>query len=286
MPTEEIIWEYVLISGLTYAAVFGLCFYGWEPFKAWFRREEQRYEQVLVHDLLLNVQPRQVLALEGVGMMVVGALFYLAGDGLIFFIIGAGLTYFVPNMIVSHLEEKRRVRLDEQLVDGITTLSSGVRAGLNLVQAMELLVTNTAGPIKQEFSQLLHEYNMGLDLNQAMRNSANRIGLQNYRLLFTAIEMHRLRGGDTGESLDRIAESIREIQRLEGKLDAITAQGRAQARMMAAMPIVIVLIYWGIDPEGVNMLMTEPLGRIVLLIAVGMIVFAFFWIKRIMAVDI
>ena len=286
MTTDDFIWQYVAISGLVALSAFGLSFYGWHPFRRWFQREERRYEQVLVYELLMPVNPRHALYLQGLAMLVAGVVFDLIGGGLIWFAIGAGITFFLPNVTIRHLEEKRRERLDLQLVDGITTLASAVRAGLNLVQAMELLVKNSAGPVKQEFSQLLHEYNMGMDLNQAMRNSANRIGLQNYRLLFTAIEMHRVRGGDTGESLDRIAESIREIQRLEGKLDAITAQGRTQARMMAAMPVVIILIYWVIDPDGVNLLITEPLGRVVLLIAGAMIVGGFFWIKRIMAVDI
>jgi tight adherence protein B len=98
--------------------------------------------------------------------------------------------------------------------------------------------------------------------------------------------MHRLRGGDTGESLDRIAEAIREIQRLEGKLDAVTAQGRTQARFMAVMPVVIVGVYYLIDPEGVRLLFHESYGRLFLLIAVALIVTGFVWIQRIMAVDI
>ena len=125
-----------------------------------------------------------------------------------------------------------------------------------------------------------------MDLNQAMRNSANRIGSSNYRLLFTAIEMHRQRGGDAGESLDRIAESIREIQRLEGKLDALTAQGRLQASMMASMPVVILIILYFIEPDGTRLLFVEPLGRLILVVAMVMIAIAFFWIKRIMAIDI
>jgi tight adherence protein B len=151
---------------------------------------------------------------------------------------------------------------------------------------MELLVKNSQGPIKQEFAQLLREYQMGLDLNQAMRNAANRIGSSHYRLLFTAIEMHRQRGGDVGQSLDRIAEAIREIQRLEGKLETLTAPGRTQARMMAGISIVILGILYSIDPEGVRLLFSEPRGRIVLLVVATMMIAGFAWIRRIVAIDL
>ena len=127
---------------------------------------------------------------------------------------------------------------------------------------------------------------MGLDLNQAMRNSSNRIGSPLYRLTFTAMEMHRLRGGDSAQSMDRIAESVREISRLEGKLDALTSQGRFQAIGMAVMPFVFFVMLYAIDPQGITMVFTEPMGRVLLLVVVTMIVIAFVWIRKIMSVEI
>jgi tight adherence protein B len=282
----DLVLQQILLSGLTLLSTYMLVRYGWELVARWVREQIARYDRVLRHQLLLDIDPRLAFGAV-VGLVVVLGLCTAAVLGnWLWFIVGGAVGAFLPTMIVRHLETKRKQRLERQLVDGVMALASGVRAGLNLIQAMELLVTNAIGPIKQEFAQLLREYQMGLELNQAMRNASNRIGLSNYRLLFTAIEMHRLRGGDTGESLDRIAESIREIQRLEGKLDALTAQGRTQARMMAAMPLLIMGIFYMIDPEGVGMLFTEPMGRLVLLIAAALILCGFLWIRRIMAVDI
>ena len=151
---------------------------------------------------------------------------------------------------------------------------------------MELLVQNHRGAIQQEFQQLLREYQLGVDLSQAMGNTANRIGSSYYRLVFSAIQAHRQRGGDVGESLDRISDSVREIQRLEGRLTALTAQGRAQARMMAAVAVVILAIMYFIRPDATSFLVTEPSGRLILLIGAAMIGVAIVWIRRIMQVDI
>jgi len=227
-----------------------------------------------------------VAVISSVSVVVVISLLFGIYLHWLFFGVGSLLGLALPVMIVRHLAQKRKKKLELQLVDGITSLASGVRAGLTLIQSMELLVANQKGPIQQEFAQLLREYQMGVDLNQAMANTSNRIGSGNYRLLFTAVEMHRLRGGNTGESLDRIAESIREIQRLEGKLDAITAQGRAQAWMMAIAPVFIVGIYWMIDPEGADSMLTEPTGKIIMLGAALLILIGYLWIRKIMAVDI
>ncbi|MEX0741370.1 MAG: type II secretion system F family protein, partial [Phycisphaeraceae bacterium] len=200
-------------------------------------------------------------------------------------LVGAAIAAMGIQMLLTHLEHKRRMHLERQIVDGITTMASGIRAGLNLVQSMDLLVQHAGGPIRQEFAQLLKEYELGIDLNRAMRHASERIGSTYYRLLFTAIEAHRQRGGDLGQSLDQIADSIREFQRLEGRLTALTAQGRSQARFMAVLPLGILFILGGIFPQETGQLLTEPVGRVILLIAGLLIAGGMVWIRRIMQVQ-
>lgn len=274
------------ISALAFVSVTLLVRHGWPWAMARLDRQHDRLDAVLNQQLLLNVSPRLAMGLAGGGVVLVGVFLAVLGGSALWFFVGAGAAAALPSLIISHMEEKRRRRLDEQIVDGITTLASGVRAGLNLVQAFELLVNNSYGPIRQEFRQLLREYELGVDLGAAMRHTADRIGSSYYRLLLTAIQAHRDRGGDMGQSLDRIADSIREIQRLEGRLEALTAQGRAQARFMGLMPIVIFGILYLISPSDTAKLLTDPAGRLLLLVAVALIAVGFVWIRRIMQVDI
>lgn len=276
----------IALSFFLFVTVFICVCYGWPAFLRLWRSEERRYDRVLNEQLLLDISPRTALLLAFAAVVLAAGLAYVLIGGVVAGVVGFAVGLMVPPLVVRHLEGRRAARLENQLVDGITTLASGVRAGLNLVQSLELLARNGAGPLRQEFAQLLREYQMGLDLHQAMRNAADRIGSGNYRLLFTAIEMHRRRGGDAGESLDRIAESIREIQRLEGKLDAITAQGRIQAWMMAVMPVAFLVMLYGIDPDGVTLLFTQPIGRGLLLVIVSLVVAAYLWIRRILDVNI
>jgi tight adherence protein B len=275
-----------IISLLCFAAVYVFIVHGWRRVVLLLRQQEKRLDTLLNHQLLMEVPARHAMIGIGAIVTLAGVAGGLASGSSIGFILVAALALLFPQMIFRHLETKRKKRLDEQIVDGITTLASGVRAGLTLVQSMQLLVRNSTGPLKQEFRQLMREFDLGIDLHQAMRNTSDRIGSVYYRLLFSAIQAHRDRGGDMGQSLDRIAESVREIQRLEGRLDAITAQGRAQARFMGIMPFVIIGILWLISPDDTSKLLTEPLGRVLLMIALVMIGVSFMWIRRIMQVDI
>ncbi|MGB0766257.1 MAG: type II secretion system F family protein [Phycisphaeraceae bacterium] len=259
--------------------------YGYTPGRAWLAKQQQYYDRVLCRQLLLDIDPRLAVwaHVGAIGFVLIAGVYL---TGVLIGLVLTGVTAFVPYFVIRHLEAKRRLRLEVQLVDGLASMASGVRAGLNLVQSIELLVQNQDGPIEQEFGQILREYEMGMDLNQAMRQASDRIGSPLYRLTFTAIEMHRLRGGDSGESMDRIAESIREIQRLEGKLDAITSQGRIQANMMAIMAVVIIVMMMMMFPDDTMMLFTETAGRILLVFSAGLIVAGYLWIRKIMQVDI
>ncbi|MEM9882604.1 MAG: type II secretion system F family protein [Planctomycetota bacterium] len=271
---------------LVFLSAYLLVRHGKEPALRFRARQELGYDRVLRRQLRIDLAPRRAFTLAMAGVAAAAGLTFLLTFNLLAAAAAGAAAYFVPHLVVRHLEQKRRAKLEDQLVDGLTTLAAGVRAGLNLVQAMEMLVENHDGPIRQEFEQLLREYQMGRDLNQAMRAASNRIGSPMYRLTFTAIEMHRQRGGDTAESMDRLAEAVREIKKLEGKLDAITAQSRSQASMMAVMPLVFLVILWLIDPEGITMLFTETLGRVLLLVVALLILGAFVWIRKIMAVDV
>lgn len=276
----------ILANVLTAAAAYLAVRYGYGWSLALVQRQELAYDRVLRRQLLLDVPPRTAL-LASAGLVVfLGAFAGLVTGSATAGFAAAALAMLIPNVLIRRMETQRLKRLEAQLVDGLTTLAAAARAGLNLVQSMELLEQNSVGPIKQEIAQLLREYRLGMDLNQAMQNASNRIGSPLYRLTYTAIQMHRLRGGDTAQSLDRIAESIRDISRLEAKLDALTSQSRLQAVFMAVMPAVFLVLLWAIDPQGVGMLFTEPAGRLILLSVAVMILAAFVWIRKIMQVEI
>ena len=268
------------------ACVFLAVVAGWEPLRAWVLKQERVYGHILRTSLLLEIQPRSATYF-GVGCVIAGGVLgYLFIHSLLTLALGAALGAAIPMVTLRLLRRRRSGRLENQLVDGVQTLASGVRAGLNLVQAFELVAGNLPRPICEEFSHLLREYEYGVPIESAMSNASGRIGLANYGLVFSALRTHRQRGGDLGETLDRIADSILEIQRLEKRVETLTAQGRAAARWMGVMPIVILGILSFIDPVGVRMLFVDDLGKILLASIVALNVAGFLCIRQIVNIEI
>ena len=273
-------------SAIVFLAAGSAVLLGGGPLLAVIRRREQRYGAVLRYNLLLDVSDRSVTALTGLAMFMLAALAYLALRSVLAVVIALAVGAMLPPLIIRLLRKRRLDRLDEQLVGGIQTLASGVRAGLNLVQSMEMIARDGAVPLRQEFAHLLREYEYGMPLEEAMSHAADRIGSGDFRLLFAALLTHRERGGDLGETLDRIAESIREIQRLENRVRTLTAQGRASARWMGIMPLVLLGIYYLIEPNGVRQLFIDDLGKLILLAMATMNVVGFLWVKEVVSIDI
>ncbi len=282
---DERLWQ-IAMGAVLFTAVFLVVLGGWAPFRRFVLRQESGYESVLRGSLLLEISPRTVTVLTGLCMALFATIGYTLIQHALVAVGGALLGLAVPVLTIKMLKRRRLSRLEDQLVDGIQTLSSGVRAGLNLVQAMELLAHNASKPISEEFTHLLREYEHGISLEQAMQNAASRIGSSNYRLLFSALLTHRERGGDLGETLERIAESIREIHRLEKQIETLTAPGRTAARWMGAMPAVILAILYMIDPYGVSLLVTEDTGKVILFFIILLNVAGFLWIRQIVSIDV
>ena len=272
----------VLLAACGAAAVY----FGWPPLRALILRQETQYDEVLRSSLLLNIRPRAITAASACAVVLLGGLGFLASGSWIALLLAVAAGAVLPGVFLKYMRRRRLAKLEDQLVVGITTLTAGVRAGLNLVQAMQLVARDGPAPLCQEFRHLLGEYEFGVPLDEAMEKAAVRIGSGDFRLLFAALQTHRQRGGDIGETLDRIADSIREIQRLEKRVETLTAQGRATARWLGVMPLIIGGIYYLIDAAGVIALFSESSGNLVLLVVIVLNIAGFLWIKKMVSIDV
>ena len=242
---------------------------------------ERDMASVLSELFIFNTRPRHLTIL--VGFLTVFLIFFLGLlVGFVFSIpIGILCGAGIPILALKLMVRRRRDKLEKQLMDGLITLANGVRAGLNLPQALKLIEEHGKPPLSQEFGLILREVDHGTSLDVALENAGRRIKSHNFRLLFAALKTTRMRGGNIPETLDRLSESLREITRLEEKIKAQTAQGKTSAVFMAVMPLIVLLIYAVIDTEGVGLLFTDTYGQAVLAIVIMLDLIGFFWIRSI-----
>ncbi|MEQ8791018.1 MAG: type II secretion system F family protein [Pirellulaceae bacterium] len=221
-----------------------------------------------------------------IGVLVLFVSVWLATDGLLLAVLTASLLSAGPWYLVRRMSQIRRDKIEEQLADAMVMFSSAVRAGMSLAQAVELLSEECPKPINQEFKQIVGEYKLGKPLERTLTEAKERLKSENFVLFAAALLASRESGGRLNETVERISKSVVELQRLERKIMAETAQARKSAVYMALVPLFVLLLYYlVIDPTNtVKLFVTLP-GQIMLSAALLLNLVAYFWSLRILRAD-
>jgi tight adherence protein B len=196
--------------------------------------------------------------------------------------IGACLPWYV----VRRLAERRRLAIEDQLADAMVSFSNGVRAGLSIPQALDILAEQSPRPVRDEFRQIVSEFNLGKPLEQTLVEAKERLKSDNFSLFAAALLASRRSGGKLNETVERIAHSVLELQRLERKVQSETAQARKAAVYMAIAPAVILVVYYFVDPVNTVALFTTFFGQLMLCVALVFNVVAYLWARFILTPDI
>ena len=191
-----------------------------------------------------------------------------------------------PWYLLRRMAERHRQRIEDQLADAMVTLANAVRAGLSLAQSMEILAAQCPKPINAEFHQIVAEYNLGKPLERTLTEAKERLRSENFALFAAAMMASHESGGRLNETVERIAQSVLELQRLERKVLSETAQARKSAVYMAMAPAFILVVYYFVDPVNTTLLFTRMLGQVLLAIAVVLNVVAYLWARVILNPDI
>lgn len=213
--------------------------------------------------------------------------FLLGAGSLTFAILFSVLLISVPWYVVRRLAEQRRQKIEDQLADAMVSLSSAIKAGLSLGQALEILADQCPKPISQEFRQMVGEYQMGQPLERVLEETRVRLRSENFALFAAAMQASRESGGRLNETVERIAHSVLELQRLERKIISETSQARTSGLYMALAPFaVLAMYYFVLDPENTERLFTTVPGQIILSVAIVFDILAYVWSQYILNADI
>lgn len=237
----------------------------------------------------LRIAPRSLRRLLALWLVALGSIFVVLGlvlqspvPALAILAILAALPWYV----VRRLAERRRLQIEDQLADSMVSFSNGVRAGLSVPQALDILAEQSPRPVRDEFRQITSEFNLGKPLEQTLVEAKDRLKSENFSLFAAALLASRRSGGKLNETVERIARSVLEMQRLERKVQSETAQARKSAVYMAIAPAVILVVYYFVDPENTVALFTTFFGQVLLSAALVLNVVAYVWARLILSPDI
>ena len=247
-------------------------------------------------DVLIQMPPGRVfdlgLALSATGGCSMVLLFAAGLEdtpwqwGLLIGALVALVLFPVPLLVLRWLKRRRLERFNIQLEDALGMVSSSLKAGFSINQALEEVAALDIRPVSVEFRLLTQEVRLGVPLEQALENMNRRLESDDFALVSTAILTARQTGGELTATLERVAGLIRERVRISNKVRALTAMGRLQALVIALMPFVLMFMMSWASPALMDEFYASPLGIVAVIMVVVLDVLGFLWIRKITTIDV
>ena len=198
---------------------------------------------------------------------------------------GIGMSV-MPIMWLMFRRSRRFKRFAKQLPDSMELIARALRSGHSLASAMKVVVDELPDPISKEFNIACEEQNLGIPIEQALKNLYSRVPNMDYKFFSMAVAIQRQSGGDLAEILDKIGHIIRERFRILGQVQALTGEGRISGIVLMALPIALFFAVWRLNPEYMMLLFTDELGRKMVGAAIFLQVLGAITIKKIIAIKV
>jgi tight adherence protein B len=187
--------------------------------------------------------------------------------GLSMALAGAAALY-APCLLVQFAQRRYQRRFLDSFPDSLDLIVRAVRAGLPILEAIEVAASDVRGAVGTEFERMLGEIRIGAELEDALQDAAERIRVPDFRFFVASLLIQRRTGGGIAETLANLSAIIRQRRAVRIKARALTAEATASTGIVATMPFVAALGLFAINREVMSVLFVDPRGRLMLAIAV------------------
>lgn len=220
------------------------------------------------------------------GLAAVGGIFFGIFNGPLFGLIAFAVLILIFIGLINFTGNREKKKFENQLPDTLTLLSTSLRAGYSLLQAVEAVAGEAPNPTAREFGRAIAEARLGRTVGDSLKGIVDRTQSKDFEWAVMAIEIQREVGGNLAEVLQTVAETMRARNRLRGEVKALTAEGRISAFVLGALPFAMGLFLWTTNPDYLMPLLNETFGRIA--IGVGLLLMAggIVWLKKIVDIEI
>ncbi|MCK5849302.1 MAG: type II secretion system F family protein [Kiritimatiellae bacterium] len=201
-------------------------------------------------------------------------------------VLAGALCYQIPRLWLRNKIKQRQRQFDVRLLDLILGMANGLRAGSALPQTIEMVSRDIGGPITEEFSLVLHEYRLGIDLPESLARLTRRMQGEDLSLFVTSVRLTIQSGGSLAEVLDRITDTIRHRTDFHERLRTMTEQGRFEAIAMASAPLVCFLILFYLDRELMQPMVETTMGWCAIGVVLIFETIGFLWINKIVTIEV
>ena len=241
----------------------------------------QKFE-LMIEQSGLDTTPGRVIGVAVTMGLVLGLVGFVVRRSPIDGSIAAAAGAILPVLRVKRARNARMEKLRSQLSDAFDLMARVVRAGQTLAQALMAVADEFPQPISTEFAYCYEQQNMGLSPETTFRDMTRRTGVIELKIFVLAVLVQQQTGGNLAELLTKLAGVVRERYIIRGTIRTLTAEGRMQGWMLAALPPLMLVLLVVLNREYASVHFQHP---DILLATFGVESLGVLWIRKIVNFD-
>ena len=196
------------------------------------------------------------------------------------------LAGLLPLLYFRRRAARRLMAFQSQLPDAIDMLVSAMKAGYSFQAAMNFIGQEVPEPLGPEFSRFYDEQRLGVDVRTALLGLQERVDSMDLKMFTTAVLVQRDSGGTLSEVLANISDIMRDRFALEGEIESLTAESRVSARILAGLPVVVLLGISLMNPAFMRPMWTQAVGQAMIALAAVSVMIGYFIMMKIADIDV
>jgi tight adherence protein B len=220
----------------------------------------------------LDMTPRMFWLASVVCGLVLGVLSFVSLPGmnpLIYLAIAFVGAFGLPRWLVMRLIKRRQAKFLDEFANSIDVVVRGVKSGLPLNECLNIIARESPSPIREEFKELVEQQRVGVPLADCFARMMERMPLPEVNFFAIVISIQQQAGGNLSEALGNLAGVLRDRKRLQAKVKALSAEAKASAGVLAALPFMVMGMVYISTPNYIKILFTAKMGQFLLMCAAG-----------------
>jgi len=197
------------------------------------------------------------------------------------FAAGCGL----PFWMLSFLKKRREAKFLKAFPDAVDVIVRGIKAGLPLLDSLKLIAADSVEPVRGEFLSIIETQTIGMPIGEACLKLFERMPVPEANFFGIVVSIQQRAGGNLSEALGNLSRVLRDRKKMKAKIQAMSMEAKASASIIGALPIAVMTLVWITSPAYIELLWTDPLGRVMLACCGGWMLVGVFIMRKMINFD-
>jgi tight adherence protein B len=170
----------------------------------------------------------------------------------------------IPLWLLKFLKKRREAKFLNNFPDAVDVIVRGIKAGLPLLDSLKLIASESDEPIKSEFRGIIETQTVGIPIGEACLRLYERMPVAEANFFGIVVSIQQRAGGNLSETLGNLSRVLRDRKKMKAKIQAMSMEAKASASIIGALPIIVMGLVYFSSPAYIELLWTEPLGRVMM----------------------